>query len=160
MLWLPGQDILQRLRQSHLVLTGQWGLEQYLWTAQTLRPYKQLVVLCHVEHRLETKSKSHTNIKKGKNSNNFLQSINEGLNICLSGRLQCLCATTWATLAVFSGSVSSGKSGSISATPSPSSIGCSSSDTWQRPREQPQASCQLHNIHCSKQGHFYRASSP
>ncbi|KAG7226989.1 hypothetical protein INR49_022335 [Caranx melampygus] len=53
--------------------------------------------------------------------------------------------------------VSSGKSGSISATPSPSSIGCSSSDTWQRPTEQPQASCQLQNIHCSKQGQSYRA---
>ena len=50
---LPGQDVLQRLHQSHLVLSRQRGLEEDLWTPQTLRPHKQLVVLRHVEHRLE-----------------------------------------------------------------------------------------------------------
>lgn len=50
---LPGQDVLQRLHQSHLVLSGRRGLEQDLWTPQTLRPDKQLVVLRHVEHGLE-----------------------------------------------------------------------------------------------------------
>lgn len=75
-------------------------------------------------------------------------------DICLysiNEESQCLCATTWTTLAVFSGSVSSGKSGSISATPSPSSIVCSSSGTWQRATEQPQAPCQLQPINCRKQ---------
>lgn len=52
---LPGQDILQRLHQSHLVLSGRRGLEQDLWTPQTLRPHEQLVVLRHVEHGLEIK---------------------------------------------------------------------------------------------------------
>lgn len=54
---LPGQDVLQRLHQSHLLLSGQRGLEEDLRTPQTLRPHKQLVVLRHVEHRLETGSK-------------------------------------------------------------------------------------------------------
>lgn len=52
---LPCQNVLQRLHQSHLVLSGGRGLEHNLWTSQTLCPHKQLVVLCHVEHGLEIK---------------------------------------------------------------------------------------------------------
>lgn len=54
---LPGQHILQSLHQSHLVLSSQRGLEQDLWTPQTLRPHKELVILCHVEHRLQRLNK-------------------------------------------------------------------------------------------------------
>lgn len=57
---LPGQDILQCLHQPHLVLASQRGLEENLWTSQSLCPYKQLVILCHVEHRLEIKVISHS----------------------------------------------------------------------------------------------------
>lgn len=59
---------------------------------------------------------------------------------------------TWTILALFSGSVSSGKSESTSGALSPSSIGCSSSDTWHRAGEKPQASCQLQLINGGKQG--------
>lgn len=50
---LPGQNILQSLHQSHLLLSSQRRLEQNLWTPQTLRPHKELVVLRHVKHGLE-----------------------------------------------------------------------------------------------------------
>lgn len=57
---LPCQDVLQRLHQSHLVLSSARGLEHDLWTSQTLSPHKQLVVLCHVEHGLGIKVTFHS----------------------------------------------------------------------------------------------------
>ena len=45
----PGQHVVQRLHEPHLVLSRQGGLEHDLWAAQALRPHKQLVVLRHVE---------------------------------------------------------------------------------------------------------------
>lgn len=68
-------------------------------------------------------------------------------------RLYCfsLGVSTWTILALFSGSASSGKSESTSGTLSASSIGCSSSDTWQRAEEKPQA-CQRQHIDGGKQG--------
>lgn len=57
---LPGQNILQRLHQPHLVLAGQRGLEENLRTSQSLCPDKQLVVLRNVERRLEIKVIRHS----------------------------------------------------------------------------------------------------